>query len=467
MRSLVLAALALLAAPAMSQDVVLRPGHPDLMIDGLTFESHTETVRARTPSARDLGTITHTVTRDGANVTVAVDADARQAGNTGETTITFNPSTLAPVSRQRAVGSSTGTTTYNGTNVSGSYGRGDWAPLAFDIDLRAPAFAPEMVPIVARALPFEVGYTATAPTFSSENRVRDVSMTVIGQEEFTRLDGSTASVWAIEATAVATRGGGTRRYLVDGSTRELLAATVSPQEGALIVTEPVTEEALAAMAEAEASAVVLRPGLDTFDPSVLSNESREFTIKVVQPVQQEAGTLTRSIMIDEAAGTITVTNMQEITMANQTVEQTLVAAYPSMAPISTSTTSGENVVEVIYADGIATRTSNGETTEVAYEEPVFSASMIFELARTIPLQEGYRAIAHVTGPEGPSTSTLTVGELGEIEGRMAWPVSAAGGPGQTFTFHVDAETREFVRFDQEPQVGVMIHIVPTEDDAGM
>lgn len=460
MRTLLLAALALLAAPVFAQDVTLRPGHPDLMTDGLTFESHTLAVRIAEPNVQDLGLITHQVTRDGSTIMMNVDANVPQARNVGETSLSFDAATLAPISRQRSTSGSTGSTAYDGAHVTGAYGRGDWAPLAFDITLPGAAFAPEQVEIIARALPFRDGYSAAVPTFSADRRVRNVAVTVIGEEEFTRLDGSVAMTWVVEAVTDG-RGGGTQRYFVDATTRDLVATTFSPQEGTTVVTEPTTEEALAAMAAAQSEAVAMAPGGEGFDASVLATGSHSYDINVVQPIQQKAGTFTRTLTVDPEAGTVTLEIQQEITMAGQKVSQTTVAAYPSLAPISSSSTVNDSSTEVVYGDGTATRTDGEESTEITFDEAVFAPSFLFEIARLIPYEEGYRTTFYTLSPsEGALPVTLSVGAPTEIDGTTAWPVVSDGGPGQTFTFYVDPETREFVRMEQSPQVGVVIHIVP-------
>ena len=454
---------ALLAAPAFAQSgVTLRPGHPDLMTDGLTFESHVEAVRVAQPAVQDLGVVTHSVTRDGDTVTLNVDANVPQAGNVGESSLTFDAVTLAPMSQQKTTRGSSGSATYDGARVTGAWSRGEWDPLAFDITLPSAPFAAEQVGIVARALPFRAGYTATVPTFDPARRVRDVAVSVVGQEDFTRADGSTVAVWAVEAVT-AGRGGGTQRYLVSADTRELVATTVEPQAGTVVVTEPTTEEALAALAEQNAAAIALRPGGDGYDASLLTDGTWEYDLKLVEPQQQDIGSLSRAVAIDRDAGTITLTTSQNITVAGQEVSQVAVAEYPSLRPISATTTVNGEVYETAYGDGVASRTGGDEPSEIAFDEPVFDSNFLFEVVRLLPYQAGYRASFYtLSASEGEQAVTVSVGEPMEVEGQTAWPVRTEGGPGLSFTFYVAPETREIVRIDQAPQVGVVIHVVPSE-----
>ncbi len=463
MRLLTLAALALLAAPLSAQDAVtLRPGHPDLLTAGLTLGDETVAVTSTGARSRDLGLLTTTVQQDGDTVTLATDADLPQAGQVYDVTATFAWPSLRPISRERSAGGARGTTTYDGTTVTGSYGRGDFAPLAFDITLPQEPFQPEVLPLIARSLPFAEGYTAVVPTFTSESRVRDYTLTVTGMEEVTPASGEPVMAWAVVQTAAATRAPRPRTYYVDPATRAIVRTTTPATGDALVVSEPVTEESLAAMA-AETPAVDLRPGLDRLDASALTSRAQGFVIRVVEPVQQEAGTITRTVEVDEAAGTVTATLVQDIAMMGQRIEQTSVAAYPSLVPVSGTTSVNGTTVEVTYGEAAATVVIDGETQEVELEGPVFDGGFLFEIVRALPYEEGYRGEIQLLAPgQGVVAVPVSVGAPTEVEGQTAWPVSTGGGPGTAFTFYVTPETRDFVRIEQEPQPGVLIHVDPTE-----
>ncbi|MGB3541326.1 hypothetical protein [Rubrivirga sp.] len=461
MRSILLAALALVAAPSFAQDVTLRPGHSDLTTTGLTFESHVEAVRIAQPAVQDLGLITHQVTRDGNTITMNVDANVPQAGNVGETSITFDATTMAPMSRQRTTSGASGSTTYDGDRVTGAYGRGDWAPLAFDITLDGAVFTPEQVPLVARAIPQRSGYQATVPTFSADRRVRDVAVSVEGQEEFTRTDGSTVTVWAVEAVTPG-RGGGTLRYLIADGTRELIATSFSPQEGTVVVTEPTTEEALAALEAARTPGVDLRPGADGLMVDALEDYTETYTVKVVAPMQQDIGTATRTLTVDREAGTATLETTLEIAMAGQNQTETTVVAYPSLRPISSTSDNNGETVELTYSETDVTGMRGEEAIDQSFDEPVFDSSWLQEVVRLLPFEEGYRAsFKSVTTREGETAFGLEVVGQDEIDGMTVWHVRAQPTEGPPVSFFVTPE-RELARMEMQPQVGVTIQFVPAE-----
>ena len=470
MRSLLFAALALVAAPVLAQDAVtLRPGHPDLMTSGLSLETETIGVRVTTPRVRELGSITTTVSRDGDTVTLVSNADVREAGLRYEATSTFGWPSLTPVSRTYAAGSVRGTTAYDGTHVTGSWGRGDWDPIPFDITLRTPAFQPEVLPLVARALPFREGYVATLPTFSSENRVSDYTLTVVGQEDYTRGDGSTASTWVVEQTGggSALRASPDRRHYVDAETRALVATTFTASGTTEIVSEPVTEEAIAAL-DAETAAIALRPGLDRLEMDALTTYSQDYVIRVVQPVQQEAGTQSVAVTVDREAGTATLETSLEVAIAGQRTTETLVAAYPSLAPISNTTNANGTAVELTYSDAgvagtITPADGEADAVDVPLEDAVFDAGWLLQVVRLLPFEEGYRATFHTVSPsEGPLDIALSVVDQEEIDGQTAWIVEAAPPEGAPTEFAVADGTRELLRMVLRPQAGVEVHIVPAE-----
>ena len=254
----------------------------------------------------------------------------------GEVTTTFMWPSMRPVTRQPVAEPAKNMTRYDGARVTGTWGQEDWDPLPFDITLDAPAFAPEMLPFVARALPFRAGYTATVPTFTSTSRLRDVTMTVQGQESFTQSDGSTASVWAIEEVTPG-RTTRTQRYLVDADTRDLVAITTSIQ-GADIVIETTTQAALdaalAAAEEARARMVTLRPGSDALAVDAIEGYSQDYTVKLVQPQQRDLATQSRTLTLDRDAGTMTV---ETVTTANgaQQSSEIVTMSYPSLRPLRT------------------------------------------------------------------------------------------------------------------------------------
>ena len=472
--------LAALAVPALAQapqdaDVVLAPGHPDLMTDAVTLANDVTSTRITAPTMRELGTLTTTF-GEGSDGSVAAIYAVESAQDEGgfETMVAFDWPSLAPISRERRTESLVSVTAYDGASVSGEWGQGDWDPIAYDIDLPRAVFAPETVPLVARALPFRAGYNATVPTFSAEDRLRDYTLTVIGEEPFTRLDGTEMTAWIVERTSSA-RGDTPRRYAIDGATRELIATVRQAQGDAQIISEPVTAESLAALeADAAVPMIDLRPGLDRLDTSALAAYSQDWIVKLVQPQQQDIGTSTRSVTIDEAAGTLTYVATTNIAMAGQETTERSVSTYPGLAPVSTSIDAGAVVVELAYegCDGAGdcrvtgTRTVNGETTDVdfALDASIFEPSFASEAVRFVPLEEGFRGAFHTVDPsEGAVAVQYIVRGREEVEGVQAWVVDVVVGEQPPQAFAIDAETREIRRIRLEPQSGVVIDIVPAAE----
>ena len=466
---LALAAAVALAplATAASAQTVLQPGHPDLATDGLTLESHVEAVRIIGPETEDVGVVRHQVTRDGDRVTLVTTSDAPRLNQTGSVTTTFAWPSLRPVTRERDAETGADRVRYDGTRLTGEYGRGDFDPLPFDVTLQTTPFAPETLPILARALPLRDGYVATVPTFSASRRLRDVTLTVLGREDFARADGSTADVWVVEETTTALRGR-TQRYYVDAATRDLVAVSFEPQEGTRVVTEPTTEDALAQVAANRTAGVPLRPGDETLAVDALQSYSQDYVIKVVQPVQQDAGTQTRTVTVDRGAGTVTVETALEIAMAGQTTTETIVLAYPSLRPISSRTDNNGVVTDLAYTETGVSRTrtpadAESEDYELAFDEPVFDSSLLFEVVRLLPFEEGYQGAFQTFSADGPTAIQLTVTGQDEVDGRSVWTVRAQPEDGPATTFSVDAETRELARVELTPQVGVVVHFVPAQD----
>ena len=447
---------ALLATSAQAQ-TVLSPGHPDLMTSELTLDSHV--MAARVVPDEAAGTIRHTVQQSGDTVTLVVLSDAQRIGRSGEVTTTFRWPSMQAITRQPA-GNDKNMTRYDGARVTGTWGQGDWDPLAFDITLENAAFAPEMLPFVARALPFRAGYSATVPTFTASSRLRDVTMTVEGQETFTKADGSTANVWAIEEVTPG-RTVRTQRYLVDASTRDLVAMTASVQ-GTDIVIETTTQEALDAMAAERAMMPSLRPGGDALAVDALQSYSREYTVKLVQPQQQDIGTQTRTVTVDRGEGTVTIEEATSIPLAGQETSSMVMLAYPSLRPMSARSEAGGVVTDLTYNDdGVIRRQTPADDEspdyERAFEEPVFDPSILFEVVRLVPFEEGYRAAFETFNAEGALSIPVAVTGRDQIDGAEVWMVRASPEGSPPINFAVDAETRELVRVMLSPQAGVMIH----------
>ena len=138
----------LLAGPAAAQ-VLLYPGHPDLTGAGLIIGGQLSLVRVVEPSAKDVGTETTTVRRQGETVTVETAGSAPSVGVGDEVAFTLAWPSLRPVETRRGDKS---LAVYDGTHMTGAFVRGDWDPLPYDITLDSEPFQPE-VGVVAQLVP--------------------------------------------------------------------------------------------------------------------------------------------------------------------------------------------------------------------------------------------------------------------------------------------------------------------------
>lgn len=462
-------ALALFTTPTLAQNAVtLTPGHPDLTLPAAPPASGTTEVRMIEPQAQSLGTIVERTALDGDVLTVVTRTVVPMAGaNSVDSTRLVWPS-LAPLSNDVTDGDDVAEVAFADGTVSGTYDAGRGA-LPFGFDLETPVFAPGVLPLLVRSIPLETGYTAVVPLFSAKDRFKEARLTVTGREDVEH-DGETVSAWVVEQ-----RGGGglvgtfVQRHFIDPDTRALLHTEVHPQSEMLVHLVPLTaaqaaareQEMAAAAAEAEAAraaAADLRPGAEVLATDAVRDASVEAVIRLVEPMQQDAGTDTRTVTIDEAAGTVTVTQVVDIPMAGQHQESTIVAAYPSLAPISVTET-GANTTAITFADGRVTGTHDGEPVEADLDAPVFASGLLVEVVRLLPFAEGYSAgYRAFSAEDGVVTTLLTVTGQETVGDRTAWAVTAEREGNPTFTFHVDAETRELLRYGFSPQAGVRIEI---------
>ena len=459
-----LAALCLLAAgPALAQDAFsLAP----FALDAVTPSTRTFDVRVQGGEGPSIGTITETVRLEGDVLTVVTVAEVPQAGPTRTDSTRMAWPGLDPLSDHFTAGDNMGTAVYADGGVTGTFGA-----LPFDFTFDTPRYASAAIPLLVQAIPLEEGFEATVPTFGAQERYREAELEVTGRERVEAPDGSEVSAWVVRQVG----GGGItgqfpKRHYVDPDSRALLR-TVFTAGGMEIALVPMTaemmeargaeQEAAAAAAEAaRASASELRPGDAPLVTDALATEDVAMTVKLVQPMQQDAGTETRSLVVDAAAGTVTLTTETVIALAGQRMEATYVAAYPSLAPISVRQDDGSDVTELAFADGRVTGTADGEPVDLSLEAPVFVNSWQPVLVTLLPFEEGYSAVLHgYSSGDGVVETLLTVTGREDVDGRAAWVVTAERDDDPTLTYKVDAETRALLSYGLAPQPGVEVVFV--------
>lgn len=468
-RRVLTAALLVLTAPAFAQTVDVSV----FTLDAVTPSSRMVDLLVDGAAGQSFGTVTETVSLEDGVLTYVAVANLPQAGGVRRDSTRMAWPGLTPLSDDFSAGGEVGTAAYADGGVSGSFGpEGRALPFAFDFG--TPRIAPAALTLLVQAVPFEDGFTVTLPMFSAKERYRESTLTVTGREDVERGDGATVEAWVVEQ-----RGGGgaagqfTQTHYVDPETRAILKTEIDAP-GVRIIAVPMTEADVAARAQAadaaEAAeqavrdaAPALRPGEVTLALDAIESEDVHLAIRLVQPQQMDAGSETRTVVVDEDAGTVTLISDTHITLAGQRLRSTLVAAYPSFAPISVSQDDGSEQTELTFADGRVSGTEEGEAVDAALEAPVFANPWMPVIVRTLPFAEGYSAVFHgYSAGDGVVETLLTVTgqEAVQTPGgeRTAWVVDATRDE-RTITLRVDAETRALLSYTLTPQPGVRIDIV--------
>lgn len=460
-------------APALAQEAVpLTPSHEDLAAaSSLSYESQTYDVRTVSPDA-SIGSVTQTVTDDGEYVVIVTDTNVPQLGQTSRDSVRILRESLAPDYVVTTAGNgNVASATFDALRVVGSYGP-TGRTLPIDLELKEPAFHASNDPIangaalVARALPFREGYVGTFSTFSPTRRLREVALAVTGREDVTRMDGTTVSAWTVDESSEP--GGSTQRtYYIDPDTRDLLKITFSTR-GTDAVIVPADPEAMAAEAAALASLPQVAPGDDVLMANPVTGYEKDFALQLLQPQEMDLGTAVRRVTVDKEAGTITIVNVLNITMQGQTQTDSLVAAYPSLAPISQVLSGGGARIELTYGEDSITGTrelpgQDASDVMVSLEDgPVFSASALGDVIRALPLEEGYRARLLAYSPGSDSVTPFTIEVTGQDEEMMGWTVATMPENAPPITYVIAPDSHEFLKMTLQPQLGVVVDLVPQE-----
>ncbi|HEX8298626.1 MAG TPA: hypothetical protein VF594_05635, partial [Rubricoccaceae bacterium] len=104
-------------------------------------------------------------------------------------------------------------------------------------------------------------------------------------------------------------------------------------------------------------------------------------------------------------------------------------------------------------------TKGTDPVSVPLDAPVFDSSWSAEIARSLPLAEGYTAtVAVYDATHGVSTLTFTVTGQDDVAGAPAWTVESVS-PNGPATYAIDVATRRLVSFRFSPQPGVVVEMV--------
>ena len=222
---------AALAAPALAQDpVTLVPGHPDLtMPDGPPVTGVTD-VHMIEPETQTLGLIWNEAHLDGDVLTLVSRTEIEMDFPARFDSTRLRWPSLTPLSDDARQGVVVGSATFSEGRVEGTYDGGQGA-LPFDFDLDAAVFSSSALPLLALAIPHEVGYSAVVPTFSAHNRFGNATLTVTGDEEV-EIDEQTIRAVVVEQTGGDGLAGlFTQRHYIDPEARQLLYTSVRAPDG--------------------------------------------------------------------------------------------------------------------------------------------------------------------------------------------------------------------------------------------
>ncbi|WP_420456557.1 hypothetical protein [Rubrivirga sp.] len=224
---------------------------------------------------------------------------------------------------------------------------------------------------------------------------------------------------------------------------------------------------LAAPASAQADTLVVVPGDGTLVTDWVTPGSRSYTIRLVQPMQQDIGTAVETVTV--AGGEVTRVVRVSVPMQGVTQTDSLVADAATFAPRVHRSTGGAQEASLEFMDegvvGMLTpRTGEAATVTLMTDAPVFDSAWLGEIAQSLPLAEG--AVARVPvfvtqSPDEAADAVLTVTGQETMGDRTAWTVDAQMGP-MTMTYVVDAETRALLATRFSPQPGVRIEIRPAD-----
>lgn len=437
-----LAAVAAVALPAtlgVQAQTVLTPGHPDLT--AAPPQSYEYDVRFARETPQVIGSATSTETLVGDRLTIATQLKVAIAGQeTADTTVVSWPS-LAPVLRvDRASAESSVRLTFGGGRIGGRAVLGNLNE-AIDAALPAGAFSEGLKERIARSVPFRAGYAATFQVVDRDGFVETDTVRVVGAD---------GDAWTVE---IVTPGSPTNTYTVDAATRTLRRMAFSPQAN-------LTIEVAAPLVRADGP--ILRPGDAALNTAWLGDDTSTYVIRVVEPMQMDAGTMTTTRTV--AGGVVTSETVTEVPMQNMRITATATADALTLAPRSYTTAGAPTDAAITYSAGAVAGTTtpkNGTPAPVAatLAQPVFGNAWTTEIAQSLPFEAGYMATVETYDAEkGVQTTTYTVVSPADAAGVPGWTVTAET-PAGPFTYVIDATTREVVSVRMSPQPGVTVEMV--------
>lgn len=212
---------------------------------------------------------------------------------------------------------------------------------------------------------------------------------------------------------------------------------------------------------AQDAPVVVTPGGSALDMSWLMPIEATYVVRIIEPMQMDAGTVTEQTTI--ADGVVTRVTTLAIPMQNLSMTDSLRADAATLAPLTHHSTGGPSVLSLEFSPEGVVGMAGGEAVVVPLDAPAFDAAWIGEIAQSLPFAEGYVAtVSAYDGRSGVVTYTITVRGQEEASGAAgpepAWIVEAASDAG-TATYAISQASRQTLRTRFSPQPGVTLEIV--------
>lgn len=215
-------------------------------------------------------------------------------------------------------------------------------------------------------------------------------------------------------------------------------------------------------------AVTVRPGDASLVTSWIQPATTSYTIRVVEPIQQNVGTAVESVAVDD--GVVTRVLTVDVPMQGMSQKDSVRADLATLAPLTHHSTGGmaEVSLEFMPEGVVGAVTPKGQALQAVTEmtdAPVFDSAWIADLVQSLPLAEGYAAEVPAFNAAPTGLQTYAIRVTGRESRKRAdgtdgtgWVVEAQAGPA-TITYVVDTETRELLAQRFSPQPGVTVEIV--------
>ena len=222
--------------------------------------------------------------------------------------------------------------------------------------------------------------------------------------------------------------------------------------------------AAAVLLPTAAAQTVLVPGHP--DLAAPPPQSYRFAVTMEGTPPRVIGAQTQTETLD--GGRLTIVSGIDVAMAGEQHTDTLVVAWPSLAPLMHAVHGADESLRLSYAGGrIAGRQTLGnldEPVDAALPEGVFGPGSGARLARSLPFAVGYEATFRTVGAHGETTAgRLRVAEFLEQPDGDMWAVEVTVPGSYPFLYVIDAATREIVGATVRPNPSTVVVLGPAAD----